>query len=200
VAYALDPMERYAPSALAESVTLADGTALTVRPIELSDAFGLRRMFDRLSPETIYHRFFSPIPAPRMVVLQHLAAVDHDRREALVALVDGEIVAVARFDGRPEEDHAEIAVTVEDAWQGRGVGTELLYRLARIGRRRGLASFTAVVMGENSAAVRFLRRLSPDTEVHFADGEYAIHAPLRRTATPTAASTASPASASPVGP
>jgi ribosomal protein S18 acetylase RimI-like enzyme len=182
MAYAVqhhEPAPVGAPT-LAEVVALADGTTLTVRPVNLTDAFQVRRMFGRLSPESVYHRFFSPIPEPGNAVLRHLLDVDHSRREALIAIVDGEIVALANYVATPDGDVAEVAVAVEDAWQDRGVGTELAARLARVARRRGVGAFTAVVMGENNRAVRFLRRLSPDTDVHFAHGEYAVQIPLRR--------------------
>ena len=83
-----------------EPITLVDGAVLSVRPIEPDDVDRLGRMFGRLSPTTIYRRFFSPIheASPRM--LMRLTNVDHDRREALVALDGDEIVAVARYDGQ----------------------------------------------------------------------------------------------------
>jgi GNAT superfamily N-acetyltransferase len=159
---------------------LADGARLTIRSMEPADAYPLLRMFDRLSPESIYHRFFSPIPRPRRAALLHLAGLDHELHEALVAEIDHEIVGVARYDGRPEENDAEVAVIVEDGWQDRGVGTMLLHHLASVGARRGLVAFRATVLGENRRALPFLRRLSPDADVRFRDGEYEIYAPFRR--------------------
>ncbi|HUF83236.1 MAG TPA: GNAT family N-acetyltransferase [Acidimicrobiia bacterium] len=153
---------------------------MTVRPIELTDAFKLRRMFERLSPETVYHRFFAPVPTPPDEMLRHISSVNHETREALVAVAaDGEVVGIAQYEGRAGATDAEVAITVEDSWQGSGLGTELLLRLGRLGARRGLVAFTAIVMGENSAAVRFLKRLSPDTTVRLERGEYVVYTPLR---------------------
>ncbi len=78
---------------------------LTVREISLDDVDRLQRMFARLSPDTVYHRFFSPIVEPRRSALVWLTAVDHTSRDALVALDGDEIVAVARYDGRPGRGH-----------------------------------------------------------------------------------------------
>jgi GNAT superfamily N-acetyltransferase len=167
---------------LAEVVPLPNGSAVGVRPIVLADTYRLRRLFERLSPTTIYHRFFTPVIRPRRRVLEHLAGVDHDRREALVAVVGDEIVGVARYDGRPGSPEAEVAVTVEDAWQGHGVGTALLVRLARRARDRGIAAFTASMLAENRQALGFLRRVSPEAEVQVHHGEYVVYAPLRRNA------------------
>lgn len=159
-------------------IELVDGTVVTIRAIEPADAYALLRMFDRLSPESLYHRFFTPMPQPRRAALLHLAGLDHQLHEAVVAEVDREIVGVARYDGRTGEDDAEVAVIVDDAWQGRGLGTRLLHRLARVGARRGLVAFRAVVLGENRRALPFLRRLSPEAEVRFSSGEYQVYAPF----------------------
>jgi GNAT superfamily N-acetyltransferase len=166
----------------ADVLQLDDGSAVAVRPIQPADAYALLRMFDRLSPESIYHRFFSPMPRPRRAALLHLAGLDHELHEALVATTGREIVAVARYDGRPGETDAEVAVIVDDEWQDRGLGTRLLHRLARVGARRGLVAFRATVLGENRRALPFLRRLSPEADVRFRDGEYQVYAPFRRRA------------------
>lgn len=174
-----------APRALpGDIVELDDGSHVTIRGIQAADAYPLLRMFDRLSPESIYHRFFSPMPKPRRAALLHLAGLDNQLHEAMVAEVDGEIVGVARYDGRAGEDDAEVAVIVDDAWQGRGLGTHLLHHLGRVAARRGLVAFRAVVLGENRRALPFLRRLSPEADVRFDSGEYQIYAPflLRRAA------------------
>jgi GNAT superfamily N-acetyltransferase len=161
-----------------DRVELSDGAVVTIRRIEPADAFALLRLFDRLSPESIYHRFFSPMPRPRRAALLHLAGLDHELHEALVAEVDREIVGVARYDGRPGENDAEVAVIVDDAWQDRGLGTELLRHLARVGVRRGLVAFRATVLGDNRRALPFLRRLSPEADIRFRDREYQVYAPF----------------------
>jgi GNAT superfamily N-acetyltransferase len=169
-----------------DAIEVVDEAYVTIRLLQVADAYSLLRMFDRLSPESVYHRFFSPLPRPRRAALLHLAGLDSKHHEAMVAEVDGEIVGVARYDGRPGEDDAEVAVIVEDAWQGRSLGTRLLHHLARVGARRGLVGFRAVVLGENRRALPFLRRLSPDADIRFQDGEYQVYAPfrLRRAVTP----------------
>jgi GNAT superfamily N-acetyltransferase len=85
---------------------------------------------------------------------------------------------VARYDAAAGASDGEVAVLVEDAWQGRGLGTLLLFRLARIGADRGLVAFRAVVLGENRGALRFLRRLSPDAAVRVDGGQFVAYAPF----------------------
>ena len=155
------------------------GTAIAIRPITLADADRLARLFDRLSPASVHFRFFSPINKPPRAALLRLADVDHGRRDALVAIDGDEIVAVARYDARPGVTHAEIAVTVEDAWQHRGLGAALSRRLAKLAIDRGYERFTATLLPDNRAALGLVRKLSPGADVRFAGGEYEATMPLR---------------------
>jgi ribosomal protein S18 acetylase RimI-like enzyme len=163
-----------------DRLQLVDGAVLTVRPIEAEDAERLRRMFFRLSPTTIYKRFFSPIQHPSRALLERLTSVDHDQREALVALDGDEIVAVARYDGEPGTHSAEIAVTVEDEWQHRGVGRKLARRLALVAMDHGFDEFSAIVLPDNRDALGLLRSLSPDAHIEFDSSGLSATLPLRR--------------------
>jgi ribosomal protein S18 acetylase RimI-like enzyme len=157
--------------------------SLTVREITIEDIERLRRMFTRLSPDSIYRRFFSPVHEPSRTALLWLTNVDHGSRDALVALDGDEIVAVARYDGQADRKSAEIAVTVEDAWQHLGVGRRLTKRLARRAIDNGIESFEAVVQPDNRAALGLLRKLSPEASVRFDRGEYAASMPLHAATT-----------------
>jgi GNAT superfamily N-acetyltransferase len=160
-----------------------DGTALTVRPIEITDVERLERMFERLSPESVRFRFFSPIPRLTRPALLRLADVDHCRRDALVALDGDEIVAVVRYNGLPDPHEAgtrdaEFAITVEDAWQHRGLGRRLSARMAVLARKRGYHAFVATILPDNRAALGLVRKLAPDAHVSFRGGDYAARLPL----------------------
>jgi len=162
-----------------------DDTVLTVRPITLGDVERLARLFTRLSPASVHFRFFSPISRPPRAALLRLADVDHSRRDALVALDGDEIVAVARYDGRlgaglEASRQAEIAITVEDAWQHRGVGRRLARRLAALARDRGYDTFVATMLPDNRAALGLVRKLVPDATVRWSGGEYEAAIPLMR--------------------
>jgi GNAT superfamily N-acetyltransferase len=161
-------------------VLLPDGSAVVVRPICEADAERLQRMFGRLSPTTVYRRFFSPITRPRQSVLRHLATVDHDRREALVALDGDEIVGVARYDASGTAHQAEIAVTVEDAWQHRGLGSLLLRMLTKHATQRGFDHFFASLLADNRPALSMLHQLAPQARVALDAGAYEATIDLRR--------------------
>jgi GNAT superfamily N-acetyltransferase len=154
------------------------GSALTVRPVALDDVDRLVRLFARLSPESVLFRFLAPIPRMRREDLARLVDVDHDRREALVALAGPEIVAVARYGGRRGSSESEIAVTVDDAWQGRGVGPQLACRLAAIARVRGYDTFVATMLPENHVALTLVHRLSPRATLRCTKGEVEARIPL----------------------
>src|ERR1700674_2925878 len=99
---------------------------LVLRSIRPDDDLRLRRTSERLSPQTIYRRFFSPLHTLPPDLLHRFTNVDHDDREAFVALDGGEIIAVVRWDRDAQHrDQAEVAMLVEDAWQHRGVGRML---------------------------------------------------------------------------
>jgi RimJ/RimL family protein N-acetyltransferase len=135
--------------------------------LEPGDGELLRRFFYRLSRETIYRRFMSPIARPEQVRPERLLDVDHRDREAVLAVVDGEIVGVARYNRRAGSDSADLAVVVADAWQRRGVATRLLAALVASARRAGIARFEVMTLAENRAAIGLLRRLWPGVRLAF---------------------------------
>jgi RimJ/RimL family protein N-acetyltransferase len=89
-----------------------------------------------------------------------LASVDHDRRAAIVAVSpDDELVGVARYGCEPGSDEAEIALVVQDGWQGRGLGTILLTALLAHGESRGLTRFRAYVLATNHRMLRLIEEV-----------------------------------------
>lgn len=167
------------PTELTEVAALEDGTQVALRAILPADAERLLRLFPRLSPQSIYRRFFTPVPRPNRALIDHLVAVDYTDRLALVALVDDEVVGVARYDrSRSEPDEADAAVIVEDAWQGRGLGTRLLSRLSAAAEQRGVRVLTAEVMAENRPMMGLLRTIAEDVEVRYQGGSNVIRMTL----------------------
>jgi GNAT superfamily N-acetyltransferase len=135
---------------------LRDGTPVRIRAIRPSDKAELTWGFRRLSEEAVYHRFFQAKRDLTRQELRYLTELDFLNHVALVveAEVDGaqRIVGVGRFvraAGQHGPDRAEVAFTVADPFQGRGVGTLLLDHLARIAPSVGVARFEAEVMPDN---------------------------------------------------
>jgi GNAT superfamily N-acetyltransferase len=136
---------------------LRDGTAVRLRAVRHEDQPAFRAGFSRLSDRSVYHRFFQAKRALTDQELAYLTDLDFRDHVALVAEIESpgggwEGVGVGRFVRvkRPDaEDHAEVAFTVEDRHQGRGVGTHLLTHLARIARDLGYRAFEAEVLPHN---------------------------------------------------
>jgi GNAT superfamily N-acetyltransferase len=118
--------------------------------------------FERLSPESRYRRFLAPVPRLSPSLLAFLTKVDGIDHYALGALAeeDGEMVGVgvARFVRLADREAAELAVTVIDAYQGRGIGAQLLDALVLEALERGVTRFEGVLLAENLRARRMLAR------------------------------------------
>lgn len=159
--------------------------SIGVRLIRPDDAERLRRLFYRLSPETVYRRFFTLYSHPPEDKLCALTNLDHDQRDAMVAVVGDEVVGVARYAalaGRPGV--AEVAVLVEDAYQGRGLGPRLLDCAVALARLHGMTTVTATVLAENRPAIAMLRAAFPDAVWTANGAEYDLVVPLVREAVP----------------
>ena len=140
------------------AVPLADGTTVDIEPMRESDVGRLDQFHHTLSGETIRSRFFSVHPELSDQELHRFTHVDHVDREALVAVHQGEIVGVARFDRMDEGgDEAEVAFVVADAWQGRGLGTVLFEQLAARAREVGISRFVADTLFVNRRMMAVFR-------------------------------------------
>src|SRR3954451_9009395 len=160
-----DDLERWE-----SDVVLADGGTVHVRPIRPRDRDRLVAMHARLSPQSIYYRYFSPKPRPTDKELERFTTVDFVDRVALVALLGDDLIAVARYDRWPGKDEAEVAFTVDDSHQGRGISTVLLEHLAAIARDRGIVRFTAEVLPDNRPMLGVFRRAGFEVSNAFSGG------------------------------
>ena len=155
--------------------------AVATRPVQPDDRVLFRRLWPRLSPDTVYRRFHSPLHGLPSEAVDRLVTVDHDLREAVVALVGGEVVGVARYDRSPADPAtAEFAILVEDAWQGIGLGRQLLVELVDLAASRGVRTLTATVQRDNDRVIGLIRRLLPDSTFTPDDDVFTVVSPLRR--------------------
>ena len=160
---------------------LRDGEQIVIRPIRPEDRSELAAGMQRLSPESRYRRFLTPASELSAAQLSYLTEVDHIDHEALVALQPetGHGVGVARFVRSPEDrELAEVAVAVADSWQGRGVGTALLGRLAERARAEGVSRFTAEVLAENRPMLELIDAIGEAHVVDRDQGSVAIEVDL----------------------
>lgn len=147
-----------------EVVRLSSGREVAIRPICAADAHALKLAYARLSPRSQYQRFLGAKPSLSAADTRYLTDVDGVNHHALVATPVGApdwILGVGRFVRLPEDPRtAEFAVVVGDPFQGEGLGTELVERLARAAHRLGIVRFTATVFAENLPAHRLMHRLA----------------------------------------
>jgi RimJ/RimL family protein N-acetyltransferase len=152
-----------APSRLfpaVRTVVLRDGSAVLIRQVQGTDVPLLADGFARLSAASRQMRFLGVKKDLSAAELRYFTDVDHHDHEALGVLdrASGRGVGIARYirdAGDPQT--AEIAVTIVDDWQGRGLGTELLARLSDRARQEGIRRFTALADAGNVAVAALLR-------------------------------------------
>ena len=180
-----DPVENQAPAAPRHweaDVLLRDGRTAHIRPIEARDAELLVDFYARVSDQSKYYRFFSPMPQLSDRDVARFTQVDHVNRVAFVLTLSGKMIAVGRYDVvRPGE--AEVAFLVEDQHQGRGIAQLLLEHLAQAGRERGVERFVAEVLPDNSRMIQTFRDAGYRLVSGFEDGVITLEVPIEPTET-----------------
>ncbi len=149
------------PHHAAQTLTLADGRVLFVRPVVPEDAPVLLAEIEAADPETLYHRFFTPVVKLGSDKLRHLTVVDYQSNLALVAISgDGDGVAVVRYAQVPERDgEAEVAFAVKPDWRHAGVASSLYRLLEDLAVSNGMEVLHAAYLADNDAAAGLLERL-----------------------------------------
>ena len=130
-------------------------SGIEIRPLGRDDRSAFARFFERLSMHSRYLRFFAPMPRIPKRTLDWMVDVDGRRHVALAAWRRDELIAEARYVAFADES-AEVAVTVRDDWQRRGVGTGMLLRLIPEAARNGFCRLTASSLPENLGVRKLL--------------------------------------------
>ena len=157
------------PAALVADVA-TDFGPVRVRPIRREDADGLVAFHELLSHDSQYLRFFNAHPHLSAAEVQRFTRVDYHNRLALVAEVDGRLIAVAHYDRIDDTTEAEIAFVVADAYQCHGLGTMLLHRLAEAAAERGITCFAAETLADNHRVQAVFRKSGFEAHARFEDG------------------------------
>lgn len=161
------------PAHLAGEYSLRDGTKITLRPIRPEDA-AIEQAFVRgLSPESRYFRFMNSLQELDRELLIRLTQLDYARELALIATRSGAggeiLIGVARYAANPDGDSAEFAVTVADAWQGRGLGSLLMCRLIEAAAAYRFQRLTGEVLANNLRMLQLMARLGFAIRPHEGD-------------------------------
>ncbi len=136
-------------------VTLRNGQEVLIRPIAPEDAQALHDFHEKLSDRTIYFRHFAVHPHLTEKEVARFTNVDHEKREAYVAIHHNEILGVGRWDSiNPEL--AEVAFVIRDDYQGQGLGVVLFELLAQSAWTLGIRQFVADMLPQNRGMVRLM--------------------------------------------
>jgi len=137
------------PSELACDVETTGGSTVHLRPIRPDDDGRLMEFHQRLSPQSVYRRFFFMHLKLSVAETERFTHVDYVDRLALVAEDAGRLVAVGRYERLPGTADAEVAFVVADEFQHQGIGTKLLERLAHAALKHGITAFVAQTLSDN---------------------------------------------------
>ncbi len=158
---------------------LRDGGVVRFRPIKPEDSKKLHEFFHRLGPESRYFRFFRVKKDLSPEELEYFTNVDYEDRMAFVAVHEGNIIGVGRYD-RVEDDpqYAEVAFAVEDEHQNRGIGSQLLQLMTTHSRKHQITGFRAFVLPENVQMMRLFRNSGYRLERTLDEGVYSVNFPV----------------------
>jgi RimJ/RimL family protein N-acetyltransferase len=157
------------------NVTLDDKSILTLRAVGPQDRILLRDAFSALSAESRYMRFLSQRSDLSTAELDSFTAPNDTAHTAIGALFGDKPVGIARFIRTDDPVTAEIAFTVSDGFQGRGIGSALLEMLMQIAVEQDIAHFIALVHSGNTAMRRLLWKYGGTvTQSHGRETEYQI--------------------------
>ena len=151
-----------APAEGSQHIEARNGTPVLVRPIEPGDLEREREFVEGLSPRTAYQRLMSA-RKPSIEELQRWTRIDRSREGAVVATVtlDGRErqVGVARYAMEGADGEAEIAIVIDDAWQGQGLGAHLMTALIDLARQSGIRRLVGSTLSENKGMLALGRQL-----------------------------------------
>ncbi|TDD10927.1 GNAT family N-acetyltransferase [Nonomuraea deserti] len=135
-------------------IKLADGVEVTVRPLTSIYREAVRDLHDRCSPESRRFRYFTALPVLPERVFDRMC--DRNRGHSLVAGHDGQVVGLANLMFTSDPGSAEMAILVEDRWQGRGLGAVMARLLVHAARDLGYAEVRATLLSDNARMRRLL--------------------------------------------
>ena len=150
------------PEGLEETVSLKDGTAVTLRPVRPEDEPAHSEFITRLSPEDSRFRFFHYVRSMPHTQLARLTQIDYDREMAFVATRRGpkgeETIGVVRTVADPENETAELSIVVRSDLKRRGLGSHLLRKAIEYCRSRGTKELAGDVLEGNDAMLELTKR------------------------------------------
>lgn len=149
-----------------------------MRPVHADDTEAVRAFLAGLSLDSAYRRFFTGIGSPSSALVRRLVDVDHETREAVLALVGPEVVGLADCARLADGRTVELGVVVADAWQRLGLGPGLSRAVLDLAVARGASVLRVHALADNARVARMLRRRWPDHSPTRDDGTLVWDLPL----------------------
>jgi acetyltransferase len=166
------------PNEYEEEVITEDDVELFVRPIRPEDEPLLKDLFESLSPQSIYYRFFSPMKSFPHSMLARFTQIDYDREIAMVAIHHEEnsekMLGVSRIMLELNQVDAEFSIVVRDEWHGKGIGAALLKRCLEIAAKQGIQKVWGYVMSDNTRMLALGRKLGFEVKRISGENDYEL--------------------------
>ncbi|EFK10273.1 putative acetyl coenzyme A synthetase (ADP forming), alpha domain protein [delta proteobacterium NaphS2] len=166
------------------TTTTRQGLNLFLRPIKPEDAPMLLALFESLSRESIYYRFFSPLKSLSHKMLVVFTQIDYDKDMGIVAMDAAEpeecLLGVARLIRKPGGTDAEFAVVVRDAFHGKGIGASLMRHLLFIAQKEGLTEVWGTILFQNTQMLKLARKIGFSMERDLHEDAYNVRIGLPR--------------------
>jgi acyl-CoA hydrolase/GNAT superfamily N-acetyltransferase len=161
-----------------ESVVRLGDILVYIRPARATDEQLLHELFYSFSDLTVYQRYMAPKKRFSHMEMQDVVNIDYNNKMTLLALTKDKDVWRAigwvTWDLEKESNSAEVAFIVGDRWQGRGVGSNLMETMVRIGRDKGLKYFTAETLVENNRMLELFYRTGHKVETRLVEDTYLV--------------------------
>ncbi|MEM4246056.1 MAG: GNAT family N-acetyltransferase [Candidatus Bathyarchaeia archaeon] len=165
------------PEELEKHLMLKDGQEILLRPAKPSDLTMKHDLFYTFSKQTIAFRYFGGLKAMPLDKVKRYVNIDYTNEMTIVGVIRRdaaeEIVAIGQYLLDPLTGYGEVALAVQDEWQGKGIGKALLGHLCEIAKDRGLKGFTAWVLKDNERMMRLFKEsgyaieVKPEQDLYF---------------------------------
>ena len=173
------------PKKYETEVLLRDGSRIRLRPLKREDTKDWLAFINKLSPHSRYLSFHYFAKEMTEEDAARFCTIDYQNTFALVAKVlkakRSEIVAVGRYYRLPNKQSAELALSIADAYQEKGIGTKLIERLANAARNHDIDTFEADVLAENKPMMQVFRNYGFHITSKLEAGVYHVSFPIART-------------------